>query len=376
MPSCLPINIDDLLHFRGVESARVEFKESWNEGPTGRQVLHTICAFANDFYNVNGGYIIIGVAEQNGMAVLPPGGVDAREIDRMQKWIRGNCRRIDPEYQPILSREVVDGKHILVIWAPGSDVRPHRAPVTVAQGAVERAYYVRLGSDNVVAQGQILTDLLGMAMRVPFDDRRATGFELTDLRATLVREFLADVRSGLLKEVDDAEVYRCMRISVKVNGHEVPRNVGLLFFSDDPERAFPGARIEVAHFANGPSSDLIEEQPFRGPLPRQIRDCLRYLANLSTSRIEKQPDRPETTGWVSFPIPALEEALVNAVYHRGYDGVYEPTKVYLFPDRIEITSYPGPVPGLRPEDFRSGAGPQCPTAQPEDRGVPQGIATG
>jgi hypothetical protein len=42
-----------------------------------------------------------------------------------------------------------------------SDVRPHQAPVTVAQGAVERAYYVRLGSDNVVAQGQILTDLLG-----------------------------------------------------------------------------------------------------------------------------------------------------------------------------------------------------------------------
>lgn len=354
MPSCLPINIDDLLHFRGVESARVEFKQSWNEGPTAQQALHTICAFANDFYNVNGGYIIIGVAEQNGSAVLPPVGVEAREIERMQKWVRGNCRRIDPEYQPILSPEVVDGKHILVIWVPGSDVRPHQAPVTLSGG--ERAYYVRLGPETVEAQGQVLTDLLAMAMRVPFDDRRAAAFGLTDLRATLVREFLADVRSDLLNETDDAEVYRCMRITARVNGHEVPRNAGLLFFSDDPEKAFPGARIEVAHFANGPSADLIEEPPpFKGPLPRQIRDCLRYLANLSTSLIEKQHDRAETTGWVSFPLPALEEALVNAVYHRSYDGVYEPTKVYLFPDRIEITSYPGPVPGLRREDFSNNA---------------------
>ena len=40
---------------------------------------------------------------------------------------------------------------------------------------------------------------------------------------------------------------------------------------------------------------------------------------------------------------------MNAVYHRGYDvDQPEPTKVYLFPDRIEVFSYPGPVPGVEP----------------------------
>ncbi|HSN97330.1 MAG TPA: ATP-binding protein [Candidatus Nanopelagicales bacterium] len=67
MPSCLPINIDDLLHFRGVESPRVELKASWNDQHTLGQVLETICAFANDFYNVNGGYVVIGVEEQDGV---------------------------------------------------------------------------------------------------------------------------------------------------------------------------------------------------------------------------------------------------------------------------------------------------------------------
>ena len=63
MSAILPINLDDLLHCRGVESERVEFKASWDPETTGLQVLRTICAFANDYHNLNGGYMVIGVAE-------------------------------------------------------------------------------------------------------------------------------------------------------------------------------------------------------------------------------------------------------------------------------------------------------------------------
>ncbi len=52
MFSSLPININDLLHFQGVESARIELKQSWDEKTTEVQVLKTLCAFANDFYRV------------------------------------------------------------------------------------------------------------------------------------------------------------------------------------------------------------------------------------------------------------------------------------------------------------------------------------
>jgi ATP-dependent DNA helicase RecG len=48
---------------------------------------------------------------------------------------------------------------------------------------------------------------------------------------------------------------------------------------------------------------------------------------------------------VAFPYEAMEEALVNAVYHRSYE-LREPIKVYLYPDRMEIISYPGPVAGI------------------------------
>lgn len=55
----LPISIEDLLYQRTIESERIEYKSDWNP----EAILHTICAFANDFHNLGSGYIVIGVAE-------------------------------------------------------------------------------------------------------------------------------------------------------------------------------------------------------------------------------------------------------------------------------------------------------------------------
>lgn len=346
MSTILPIGIYDLLYARRVESARLEFKATWDEKTTGNQILHTICAFANDLQNLNGGYILVGVAEKNGMAQLPPEGLSPHDLDAAQRWIRGKCQCIDPIYQPVLSPEIVDDKNILVIWAPASDVRPHQCYETITEKGSSRHYYIRLGNESLQAKGELLTQLLQLTAKVPFDDRRANEVPLEKIKETRVREFLSDIHSGLLEEKEAKEIYRRMYISSPVNSHEVPRNVGLLFFSDDPEMWFRGARIEVVQFAADSSGDVIEEKIFRGPLHHQLLDCINYLRSFSLQHFEKQSDRPETKGWVSYPLPALEESLVNAVYHRSYENNPEPVKVYLYHDRIEIISYPGPVPGI------------------------------
>ena len=346
MSRILPVNLDALLHCRGVESERVEFKASWDPDTTGVQVLRTICAFANDYHNLNGGYIVIGVGERGGRAVLPPVGLSAEAVDAAQKWIRGNCNRLDPPYPPILSPETVDGRLLLVVWAPASEMRPHRAP---AEGGGRVRYWVRVGAETVDAEqrGDMLRRLIQQTARVPWDDRRASDARVEDLREAKVREYLRDVNSGLLDEPEARDVYRRMRITARVNDHEVPRNAGLLFFSSEPAEWFRGARIEVVQFAADRAGDVQEERVFGGALADQIRGCLNHLENLSTSHLQKQPDRSQVRGWVSYPLPALRETLVNAVYHRGYDvDQPEPTKVYLFPDRVEVTSYPGPVPGI------------------------------
>ena len=79
----LPINLDSLLHGKAVEWERLEFKEGWNP----LSVLHAICGFANDFHNLGGGYIIVGVEEKDGRPVLPPKGLAEGRFDAIQKEI-------------------------------------------------------------------------------------------------------------------------------------------------------------------------------------------------------------------------------------------------------------------------------------------------
>lgn len=126
MGKILPIDVDNLLHCTGIEPERVEFKESWDPDRTGPQVLRTICAFANDHHNLNGGYLVIGVGERLGRPNLSPKGLSADDLAAAERWISDSLDWLDPPYGPILSTEAVDGRKVLVVWAPASAMRPHR----------------------------------------------------------------------------------------------------------------------------------------------------------------------------------------------------------------------------------------------------------
>ena len=188
--SSLVINVNDLLSLQGVEKQRVEFKKAWHDikeyrsGGTYWQVVHTICAFANDFYNDNGGYIIIGVEEKKNwkdegddrQIILPPFGVAGKNLDRIQQEIMRACQReIKPEYFPILSPEVVEcpgekrGKLVLVIWAAASDNRPHMC----REGEkLQSLHYIRRGTETKKAIPGEVEQLLHLKSKIPFDDRR------------------------------------------------------------------------------------------------------------------------------------------------------------------------------------------------------------
>ena len=352
MVAILPINVNDLVNGR-TESARIEFKAGWDPKTTGPQVLRTICAFANDFQNLNGGYILIGVAEGRGADGAHVIGLPKGEIEEAQKWIGGRCRGdMRPSYAPVLSPETLEGRDVLVVWVPASQDRPHRA--RGQHGAWP--YWIRVGSQTVNAETAGYLSAFLETTAVPWDEQAAHRSSLGDLREGMVREYLHEVRSNLRGQPDVATIYRNLRLTVQVNNHEVARNVGLLFFADDPEQWFPGARIVAVRFAADRPGAVLDEHVFRGPLAAQVRSCLRHLEGMSRAHVQKSREHSQVRGWVSYPIPALREAMVNAVYHRSYrPHVMEPTKVYLYPDRIEVISYPGPVPGIEPSHLAANA---------------------
>jgi hypothetical protein len=127
----LPISVSDLLDRHIVESERLELKAGWNPAA----IMRSVCAFANDFQNLGGGYILIGTEAKDGLPVLPPKGVPHGQIDRIQKELLQYCHLIQPNYFPILSIEKVSGRTVLVIWCPGGQNRPYKVPVDVCAKA-------------------------------------------------------------------------------------------------------------------------------------------------------------------------------------------------------------------------------------------------
>jgi ATP-dependent DNA helicase RecG len=94
----------------------------------------------------------------------------------------------------------------------------------------------------------------------------------------------------------------------------------LLFFNENPDKFFPCTQIDVVWFPEGAGGDRFDEKIFKWPLARMTREALSYIQrNFLHETVIKHPDRAEATRVWNFPYAAIEEAVVNAVYHRSYE---------------------------------------------------------
>ncbi|MGD1047093.1 MAG: RNA-binding domain-containing protein [Bacteroidota bacterium] len=341
-----PLNVEDLINGRSVESVRIEYKSSSQE-VNKWSLIKTIAAFANDLQNLNGGFVIIGIEAADGVPELPPVGLAETDLETIQQSIRVCCKRIDPEFQPVIFPIVFEGKHILILWVPAGDNRPYRSPDD--RDPATMCFHVRQGAETIKAKGEIERQLLEQTARVPYDDRRSHSGSVLDISPILVKRFLQEINSDLLNiqpQPQDVELYKSLRIVSEVQGVLIPRNIGMLFFNERPENFFSVCAFDIVQFSDDAGGNLIEEEHFSGPIDSQVLSVVEYLDSLTNVQLRKLPGKAQVERTVAYPYEALEEAIANAAYHRGYESMPEPNKVYLYPNRLEIISYPGPVPGI------------------------------
>lgn len=257
---------------------------------------------------------------------------------------------------PIIGVETYQDKHFIVIWCPGGETRPYSSPKTMDKDNKERIHYIRKSSNSVEPTDDEEKDLFNLANRVPFDDRVNHKAEMLDLNITLIQNYLKEVKSSLYeksKTGDFVEVCQDMNIVSTLPEYIKPKNVGLMFFSMEPDKFFPYTQIDVVQFPSGLGGNDIIEKTFKGPVHQQLRDALQYIRNMIiTEKVVKHPDRAEADRFFNFPYAAVEEALSNAVYHRAYDE-REPIEVRVENDRIEIVSFPGPDRSVTIEGLKS-----------------------
>ena len=340
----LPINIEELLSGRAVEGDRIEYKTGWNPDA----IYRTICAFANDFDETGGGYIVVGVKEENGHAIRPVTGIDPNQIEPIEKDMVGFNNLIRPYYQPRLYIEVADGKTILVIKVSPGERRPYKVPDQITAKQKTYNYYIRYNSSSIIPKDEYERELINLANRMPFDDRGNDDIKLTDLSPLLLHDYLVKVKSSLadISLTDHMEdVLEQMDLLEAVPEGWRIKNVAAMMFSERPDRFFRQAQIDIVLFPEGREknpNNLIEVEPIRGSVPQMIEKTLSYLnINIIKKQIIKPKDRAQSITFFNYPYQALEEAVVNSLYHRDWT-IREPVEITVEPERISILSFSGP----------------------------------
>lgn len=351
----LPINIENLLNKRKVESTRIEFKAGWNPD----KIYRTICAFATDLENIGGGYILVGVEEENGIAKRPVKGLAENEIDRIMKDMVGYDAKISPSYLTKVSPEEVDGKTILVIWVPAGINRPYSVTESVVAKKSVPKFYVRSKSSTIEAKGEILDEVRELANRVPFDERGNETVTINDISGVRVYEHLKTVGSKLVEEFGVKSLLEILDAMDLLTGpveKRLIKNVAIMMFCDYPEKFFPVTQVDIVHFPEGSIENpdvMIEAPKIVGPVPKIINETLSYLrTNVIKQQITKPSDSEKSIKVFNYPYQAFEEAVVNALYHRDYME-REPVEITIEPTHVDILSYAGPDRSISAEAIKA-----------------------
>ena len=117
-----------------------------------------------------------------------------------------------------------------------------------------------------------------------------------------------------------------------------------ILFAINPSAVVRGAAVQLVRRVGvepGPGAASARAE-FAAPFAEVVERCLAFVAE-HTARFEVVKDvRRETLP--EFPLPALREAVVNALAHRDYNLSGATVDITVWDDRVEVRS-PGSLPG-------------------------------
>lgn len=290
------------------------------------RLAETLAAFAN----AGGGNVLLGVDPQGGI-VRGIKNADAA----IDKALAAGLRCEPPLVLPRPESAMLEGKSVLLIQvSPGL---PH------AYG-LRGKYLARVGKKNTALGPRQLRQLLRERGEANFEALPAPGATLDDFDDVLVQKYAAAFLGEPPPNKKDAILDLLYRRNciLKDGSAWQPTTSGYLLFGHEPQRAFPSAEILLARYASRQMSDEFLREIVRGPLPDQVRRAEAWV--VANMRKESRIDGLQREDRAEYPVPAVREAIVNAVAHRDYAIRGDEIRVLMFSDRIEVYS-PGRLPG-------------------------------
>jgi len=292
------------------ETEKLEFKES----PAG-DIYKGVIAFAN----TGGGTMIIGLG-------------DEPDVDDAYTRITNGIRdTIAPDVTMFVKYTLEDGQAIRVEVGEGA-FKPYYLK---AKGLKPSGVYIRQGASSVPASPEQIRQMIKTADGDLFEELRSLEQELT---------FQSCARTFAEHETAFGEdKYNALGICNHAVGQYT--NLGLLL-SDQCAHT-----VKVAVFSDAQNTVFRDRNEFTGSVFAQMEETFAYLRLCNQNR--SVIDGLTRADYWDYPKDAIREALLNALIHRDYS--FSGSVIINVNDGcMEFISLGGLLPGLSPEDIRSG----------------------
>jgi len=301
-------NINELIRIG--ESLTLEYKSSFD-----RKSIETLVAFAN----ANGGTVLVGVAD-NG-AVL---GVSLGK-ETLNKWLGQVKSSTSPSIIPDIETFDIDGRTVVVIHVSEYPVKPI---------STRGKYFKRIASSNHQLSLNEITDLYMQSLQLSRDAYEAPWEDLNSLSVSKIEEFIDQVNQSDRFTLDKSPLLALEKLKYVVNNR--PTLAAMLLFANNPLRH----HIHIGRLKT--PTMIIDDRQITDTLFDAVEQAMKFLISHISVAFEFDGGLQRKERF-TYPLPALREALLNAVVHRDYADSSD-IQIKIFDDRITIFS-PGKLYG-------------------------------
>ena len=298
------------------ETENVEFKLQFTD-----ELYKEVIAFAN----TDGGIIYIGI-DNAGNAV----GID--NVDENYTRITNGIRdAIMPDVTMFIKYTIQENHVVRIIVGEGS----YKPYYLKAKGLKPSGVFVRQGTSSVPASPEQIRTMIKESDGDTFESMRSMEQDLT---------FKSANEAFKRYNIEFAKTkYRALGVTTQAD--ELYSNLALII-SDQCAHT-----TKVAVFADEQNTKFRDSKEFCGSIFDQLDNTYSYLALCNkTTATFKGLERIEKA---DYPEEALREALLNALVHRDYS--FSGSIIINVNDKeMEFISIGGLLPGLSPDDIRSG----------------------
>ncbi|MDP2753998.1 MAG: helix-turn-helix domain-containing protein [Nitrospirota bacterium] len=301
------------------ETETVEFKEKPNES-----FYKNISSFAN----TKGGIILLGVDKKSNII----------GIETTSKFLEDLTNRIVNKLSIYPEIDTIDINRKRVIA-----VKIIRSGFPVSY---EGRYYERVGNTTREMNSEKLRALLSGSK--PWDS--LTGkYSPEEIDAGTIDLF---VRLAVdKKRLTDLSLNDKPQVILEKLGLRTDKNLtngAILLFGKNPQKHFINLCVRIGRFKT--ETTIIDDKWVKGNLFKQFEDTVNLLKQFISVRYEIKDFQREDI-W-DYPIPALREAVLNAIIHRDYFNIANFILIKVYDDHIWISN-PGGLPeGITVEELK------------------------